>query len=435
MSERNADQVATRYLNEGRRGTEVESPDGWQILRVDQLWLWVIDEETIITCSTHRPDESDDPIVEKLFSYLWEERGRGKGQPPPSSVDEMSKFIVHFAIDFINHATWNVKTLEKSAMQIFADTINEKAVQEAGLFTNFTKKTGRKLQESKDAKQARGKRPENSSEMEDWDSIKKAAELLEEVKDIRDELNILKTLLTHQEHVWHDLIGRASGTEDSKGPADIIEEIKEMDKISEAIHASVNGVLNLEQNGINITEAVLSLTITFLPLSFLASLFALNVSIFQHDHQGNLSYQPGWIFPIILSRSVCISAGISTPLIVFAFYVEDTTRILKRVFGSFSPTNDRGSTAASKNTGQAEGSSEPKNNQHKGEKRKMTVSRHEKIPNGAIEDGNDKPVQEVSEEGERSASRLDETKKSLLTRLRRVRSGEDADSIEGEKNV
>lgn len=44
MSERNADQVATRYLNEGKRGRELENLNGWQILRVDQLWLWVIDE-------------------------------------------------------------------------------------------------------------------------------------------------------------------------------------------------------------------------------------------------------------------------------------------------------------------------------------------------------------------------------------------------------
>lgn len=82
--------------------------------------------ETIITCSTHRPDESDDPILEKPFSYLWEQKGRGKGQPAPSSVDEMSKFIVQFSIDFINRATWYVETSEKSAMQIFADTVNEK---------------------------------------------------------------------------------------------------------------------------------------------------------------------------------------------------------------------------------------------------------------------------------------------------------------------
>lgn len=76
--------------------------------------------------------------------------------------------------------------------------------------------------------------------MEDWDSIKKAAELLKEVKDIRDELNILKTLLTQQKTVWYKLIGHAPGTEDSKGPADILEEIKEMDKTSEGIHAAVN---------------------------------------------------------------------------------------------------------------------------------------------------------------------------------------------------
>lgn len=187
-----------------------------------------------------------------------------------------------------------------------------------------------------------------------------------------------------------------------------------------------------------------------LPLSFLASLFALDVSIFQHDRQGKLSYQPGWIFPIIrkcrsipfnahreltVPRLVCISAGISTPLILFAFYVEEMTRLLKRMLGRASPASKGGLTTNPNGIGQIQGWLRSKRNQLGDNKRDTSVTRPENNPNGPEKNGNDKLVQKLSGEGARSANNLDETKKSLLTRLRRVRSGDDADNIEGEKNV
>jgi hypothetical protein len=54
--------------------------------------------ETIITSSTNRQDKKDDPVLEGIFNYLKEVKGKRKGQSPPSSVDEMSKFITSFCI-------------------------------------------------------------------------------------------------------------------------------------------------------------------------------------------------------------------------------------------------------------------------------------------------------------------------------------------------
>jgi hypothetical protein len=84
--------------------------------------------ETIITSSTNRLDSKDDPVLEGIFSYLKEAKGRSKG-PPPSSVDEMSKFITTFCIDQIDKDTWNCTKEELLARQIFANTINDAVLQ------------------------------------------------------------------------------------------------------------------------------------------------------------------------------------------------------------------------------------------------------------------------------------------------------------------
>lgn len=90
---------------------------------------------------------------------------------------------------------------------------------------------------SKNANQESPKDAEDSLETEDWESISRAASLLEEVKDIRDELNILRTLLAQQSSVWKELLGPNS--EDS-GPADTTKDITEMSEQSTAIQSAVS---------------------------------------------------------------------------------------------------------------------------------------------------------------------------------------------------
>jgi hypothetical protein len=91
--------------------------------------------ETIISSSTNRLDQKDDPILEGIFNYLKEAKGKSKGQPPPNSVDEMSKFITTFCIDQIDKDTWNGTKEDLSARQIFANTINSAVLQSSLLFS------------------------------------------------------------------------------------------------------------------------------------------------------------------------------------------------------------------------------------------------------------------------------------------------------------
>ncbi|KAH8424345.1 uncharacterized protein LDX57_002096 [Aspergillus melleus] len=285
---RDENQVVTRYLIGGKNGDGVDrSRPWWPILGVDQLWLWVIDDETIITSSTCRPDGYEDPVIEGIFNHLREVKSKKKGRPLPSSVNQMSKFIVSFCIDFINTATWKGSSPDdlarpeysqksvKSVREIFSETVNSKAVEEKDLFASFKRKMDkarrrderRKIVKAKKTQIKQGDtKPENGQrevekpseegnkpheapaklllhgepdENENWASISKAADLLDEVKDIRDELTILKAILTQQDHVLADIQRSPLHPNSERRSHYMLTEINEMIEITDTIKSSV----------------------------------------------------------------------------------------------------------------------------------------------------------------------------------------------------
>ncbi|KAI0895375.1 hypothetical protein F4806DRAFT_469061 [Annulohypoxylon nitens] len=465
---RDENQVVTRLFLGKENGDGVpEGTNSWPYLTVDQLWLWIIDEETIITSSTHRPDGFEDPIVERMFHRLREVKQKQIGQPPPSSVEEMSRFLVLSCIDFINSLGWKDfapnLTADKFSKEdigskpiksLYADKINQAAVKEKNLFANFKKKMKTKKVESEEERRKKeismGKNEEkpqglpaasnegikkppntngetlkgqeprdsresnyikklcrfvknklkgnphkgnNNDEVKSWTSISEAAVLLDEVKDILDELTILKALVGQQQYVWQSLIGRDRNPEqdNARGPAYTLLEIDEMIKMTTTVQESVNEMLNLEQNGISIMEATISrkqadenarqgkilmaftiVTVVFTPLSFLTSLFALNVTVFQRNSQGEIEYEPGWIFPIIF----CVSAGIIGPLMVYASF-DDARRganviknLIKKLVGrqhqsSQNPDIEKGQIENSGNTTAAQSPSQSTDSEEK----------------------------------------------------------------------
>ncbi|KAJ9626131.1 hypothetical protein H2204_010082 [Knufia peltigerae] len=387
MKERNEDQVVTKYFDkhsqqpqesslvqtsgpsQAGHARQMASTTGRvrdspiKILRVDQLWLWVIDHETVISSSTHRLDHGEDPVLEKIFAYLREEKvastGR-KGKGLPSTVDDMSRFIPKFCIGFFNHCNWKGELeIDKSIYQIFASSINEEANAESELFDNFktkmtdivhkidekNKREGRTRSQHATAEtpkvQKDGKTEDTSPGEElTFKSVLKAAVQLQHIKDIRDELNMLKSVVTQQKKAWDDLLGEESDNVDARtsantrSPADYtIANIEEMDKAASRIQVSILDVMGLEQNEASINEAVSSrkqaletieqgrtlmvftvITIIFLPLSFLASLFALNITDFPRS-SGSVQFTPGWVYPKLFG----ITGGITMIAILIAF--------------------------------------------------------------------------------------------------------------------
>ncbi|KAI8182787.1 hypothetical protein K4K51_000610 [Colletotrichum sp. SAR 10_75] len=121
-------------------------------------------------------------------------------------------------------------------------------------------------------------------------TLGKVARQLCDIKDIRDELNILKTVATFQRKVQYQM-GGPSANGDFETDY-ILGDIREMDRFAEQTQEAVKTTLTLVESDIaNLQgmEAVKQgkivliftlVTVWFLPLSFLTSLFALDVASF-----------------------------------------------------------------------------------------------------------------------------------------------------------
>jgi hypothetical protein len=107
------------------------------------------------------------------------------------------------------------------------------------------------------SKQVEEKPQEESDQEKEYKSISEAMNLLIEVKDIRDELNILSYLLTQQKTVWQKLLDlsvnedgtiisdniSAKEAERWRGPGSALKDIAEMDKIAQRIQDSVRFII------------------------------------------------------------------------------------------------------------------------------------------------------------------------------------------------
>jgi Mg2+ and Co2+ transporter CorA len=185
--------------------------------------------------------------------------------------------------------------------------------------------------------------------------------LLAEIKDIRDELNMIRMVLTFQHQKLPDFadhlvdeLGKKSdeaweirmrSKEQLKIVKMHLDDVDRMDKQADSIHQSLLSLLDLKQKHANAFEARFGrdqaafsarssktilvftiVTIIFLPLSFIAAFFAINIREFPHGPDGPslpLGYVSRYIFGIGLT--------ISLPLIALAFAVDDVAIIFPKI--------------------------------------------------------------------------------------------------------
>jgi hypothetical protein len=123
IDDRDQNQVFTRSFYRSQNGDGVpENRLSWPFIAVDQLWLWVIDEgnlisnpetkhgangplfclETILTSSTHRKDDCDNAVFERILRQLRQTIAKEQ----PSSVKDLSRFIVALCVDFLHSLKW-----------------------------------------------------------------------------------------------------------------------------------------------------------------------------------------------------------------------------------------------------------------------------------------------------------------------------------------
>lgn len=188
--------------------------------------------------------------------------------------------------------------------------------------------------------------------------------LLAEIKDIRDELNMIRMVLKYQEQklpdfadVLIDELGKKSdeafeirirSKEQLKIVKMHVDDIERMDRQAASIYANLLSLLDLKQKHANAFEARFGrdqaafsarssktimvftiVTIVFLPLSFIAAFFAINIQEFPHGTDGSQALPLGYVSKYTFG----IGLTISLPLIALAFAIDDIATYLPRVVG------------------------------------------------------------------------------------------------------
>ncbi|RBR12019.1 uncharacterized protein FIESC28_08789 [Fusarium coffeatum] len=336
------------YKSRDQEGQDLPGPtDDKRILMISQLWIWIVDETTIITATEETSIMKDGFLKTVLDSMRNGEAGTRFARP--TSVHAMMELMLDVATSFTISDCVHTSKSTISPIDVFRESIKDVVNEETKLFNAFLKEL---KDDTANRSQQRGQSgrlfgiyevPPNPNHI-----IHREAELLREIRDIRDELGMLKALLEHQETVWK----QAFDTEELRGcfqyhhpwtPTDIKEDLDEILAEVERTIDSINTLLDLRTKQASIKDAEYGriqandearqsksvfiftiVTVVFLPLSFLSSLFALDVSSFPHE-SGNLKYKPEWIFPIIFG----VTAIVSIPVMIFAWNVNSISRQLR----------------------------------------------------------------------------------------------------------
>ncbi|KAJ5097076.1 hypothetical protein N7456_007797 [Penicillium angulare] len=194
---RDADQVIRRYQARKRsvlppppppdEPTSHEFQDDFKLCMVDQLWLWVLDDKTIITCFPHsekdpksNKDHQESPL-DRIRHHINQEP-----RPQIKNVYHLAALITSFCVSSIDECQAEVGPGKETLFDMFADSIGFVADREVKGFNSFRN---------------------GLTEDDSYQSLEQDIELLEEVKDIRDELSILERILDEQKDLTQRLFG------------------------------------------------------------------------------------------------------------------------------------------------------------------------------------------------------------------------------------
>lgn len=392
-SERDQDQVVYRYCK--RRNLERK------VFMVDQLWMWILGKDLIITSFPQRWQQPKNDPLNVLDGII--EDMNAKTRPPVKSVYDLAMLITSRCSGMFDRHRFDDENYQ--FIDMFESSIGHVTNKETKLFARFNRASAVAGQWLKENRRGRGARrilmgksdiQDDEDALDDHDpifvdtllDIGTETKLLAEIKDIRDELNIIRMVLTSQLNILPDLaddIGEELGNRQKLEASELrkrsrdqmkiievhIKDLDRMDKQADLIYNSLTHLLDLKQKHANAFEARFArdqaaltarqgqtimvftiVTIVFLPMGFIASFFNINIAEFQRiDGNGAipLHYVAKYMFGIGL--------GISIPLIFLAFAVDDVINIARRITRFFVslipglPLQPRKSVRASRNSG------------------------------------------------------------------------------------
>jgi Mg2+ and Co2+ transporter CorA len=404
---RDQDQVVYRYQCQGHSPEELGIDP--KIFMVDQLWMWVLGKDLIVTSFPQRWQQPKNDPLNVLDGVI--EDINSKTREPVRSVYDLSMIITSRCSGVFDRHRMGDEDYQ--FLDMFESSIGDATEMETILFKEFNtasaqasawlqhhrrpNRFSRHLEaEIRHIEHANRKvthshhhhslapiaDPQHFHDDNDLGpahtplfvdkllDIGAETDLLAETKDIRDELNMICKVLEDQRSVLPDLETSITDIyrEEHKSQADLkrrfreqlktidihLKDIERMDKQAERIYKSITDLLDLKQKHANAFEARFArdqaagtarqsqtimvftiVTIIFLPLSFIAAIFTINIREFPHGEGGSGSDQPSLPFSYVSKYMFGIGFAISIPLIAVAVSVDaigDFFREFKRRF-------------------------------------------------------------------------------------------------------
>ena len=376
---RDQDQVVYRYQMKGR--DEHDDAFDPKVLMVDQLWMWILGKDLIVTSFPQRWQQpKNDPL--NILDNIIEDIN-SKTRDPVKSVYDLAMIITNRCSGvFARHRLGDE---EYQFLDMFESSIGSVTDREAVLFREFSAASAQAsawLQHHRrpnrfsrvlgnTSKEEHTEQKGERFKFEDFMrgplfvdkllDIGYETDLLAETKDIRDELNMIAKVLDDQCQVLPDLEAAILDIyrDESKSQVDVkkrfkdqmkaiemhIKDIDRMDKQAERIYYSITDMLDLKQKHANAFEARFArdqaagtarqsqtimvftiVTIVFLPLSFIAAFFTINIEEFPTKN-GSDSLPLGYVSKYMFG----IGFAISIPLIVVALLLDDFGGLVREI--------------------------------------------------------------------------------------------------------
>lgn len=343
---------------------------------VDQLWMWILGKDLVVTSFPQRWQQPKNDPLNVLDGII--EDINSKTREPVRSVFDLAMTVTGRCSGTFDRHAGNE---EFQFLDMFESSIGSATDRETVLFKEFN---GASAQASAWLRQRR--RPNRFSrdradstngpkvETHTFDDFHKPlfvdklldigqeTDLLAEMKDIRDELHMLEKVLEDQKQVLPDLEMamceiylnehapqkeiKKRFREQLKLIEMHIKDINRMDKQAEHIYYSITNLLDLKQKHANAFEARFArdqaagtarqsqtimvftiVTIIFLPLSFIASFFTINIREFPQDENGAESLPLAYVSKYMFG----IGFAISIPMIFIALSLDDIADLITEV--------------------------------------------------------------------------------------------------------
>ena len=312
----------------GRRsGTAGADENAARVLMVDQLWLWIVDNHTVITFFAPKEKEENDNGLWRegdLRSEIYQDINGDFANQCTDPFDFAALAVMHAVKALLGDRTTD-RNLQ--IFRIFEEYISILTEQQTSSFKHF--RNNHRFEKAKDINAAH-----HIDNRKDLDALL-------ELRDIEDELNTIEKLIKEQQACVADMLSQYEHlTSRNKGhngveflhiTSQFLTEHKEqvdgMLKSARAAQRAFKDLLDMKQKQANIVEAHLAreqnevaadqsrsvmiftvFTIIFLPLSFFASVFGINSREWSSQPNNYPSLHNIFTYMLTISLAVIIIA-------------------------------------------------------------------------------------------------------------------------------